>query len=344
MIFFFFAFFLPSLSASDIETFQINLDSPPEERWKEPILAKKDFIHQYKEMVFQKIQTSDIPSILSDIRNNSYFSNSDFSREISGVAKYSNLSHEEVFLLNYMYEMFAACTSIVYENSNGEIVLGHNLDYFFTIPMGHSIVQLEFYKGGNLLYKAQAVSGQIGFFSALRPEAFALTINQRSKRRIGSLQSYLKSLFTANILPIIYTIRQGMEDHDDFENVVSFLSETKLGTNCYFILSGTKNNEGIVITRGPETVDDATRIDANKENDGWFLVQTNSDRNTTNYQTRDIRRFIAENRVRNIGRKEISAERVMKEVLYLSPNRNSITILSSVMSAQTGQFNTTMWV
>ena len=135
-----------------------------------------------------------------------------------------------------------------------------------------------------------------------------------------------------------------MEDHNNFENVVSFLEETKLGTNCYFILSGTKKNEGIVITRGPESVDDATRIDTNKENDGWFLVQTNSDRNTSNYQTRDIRRFIAENRVRNIGREEISGERVMKEVLYLSPNRNSITILSSVMSAQTGQFDTTMWV
>lgn len=260
------------------------------------------------------------------------------------MATYSNLSYEEVFLLNYMYEMFAACTSIVYESSSGDIVLAHNLDYFFTIPMGHSIVQLEFLKGGSLLYKAQAVSGQIGFFSALRPEAFALTINQRSKRRIGSLQSYLKSLFTAGQLPIIYTIRKAMEEYKDFENAVSYFSETKLGTNCYFILSGTKKNEGIVITRGPETVDDAARIDTNKENDGWFLVQTNSDRNTTNYQTRDIRRFIAENRVRNIGREEIDTEKVMKEVLSLSPNRNSITILSSVMEAKTGRFDTKMWV
>ena len=76
--------------------------------------------------------------------------------------------------------------------------------------MGNSIVQLEFYKGGSLLYKAQAVSGQIGFFSALKPEAFALTINQRSKRRISSLQGYLKSLFTANTANYIhYSPRHG---------------------------------------------------------------------------------------------------------------------------------------
>lgn len=35
----------------------------------------------------------------------------------------------ELFVINFMYELFAYCTSIVFRNSEGRIIHGRNLDY-----------------------------------------------------------------------------------------------------------------------------------------------------------------------------------------------------------------------
>jgi len=330
-------------STTTLDTFKIDLDLDPEERWKDVILSKKEYIQQYTKLVLQQLQNTQISALLSEIESSSYFQDTDFSKEMMGVAKYSDLSYSEVFINNFMYETFAGCTSIVYENADGEVVLGHNLDYFFTVPIGHLIVLLEFYRNGNLLYKAQSVAGQIGVFTALQPNGYALTLNQRTKGDSGDLMDHLRDLFNNEVYPVIYNMRLGLDKTKNFEDAVTFFSNVQLGANCYFILSGIEHNQGIVITRNPNGVDDSIRLNSD-ENDEWFLVQTNSDRDLPNYSQIDIRRAQAENRVKAIGKDEISSDKLMNDVLNLSPNKNSITFLSGYLSAQTGEFETTMWI
>ena len=331
------------LSISTLQTFQINLDLPPEDRWKEVILSKKAFIQQYTQMAFQQLQKTDLSVLLTEIEQDTYFKDSDFSRELLGVAQYADMQYSEIFLMNFMYETFAGCTSIVFENSDGDLVLGHNLDYFFTVPIAKSIVQLEFYSGGSLVFKGQSVAGQIGVFTGLKPNGYALTLNQRSQFSSGDLVSRLRSLFSNEILPVIYNMRQGLEKTANFEEIVVQLSNVDLGSGCYFILSGIAHNEGIVITRSQDATLMSNRLTGDSEN-GWFLVQTNSDRDLPDYQKVDVRRYQAEQRVMAMGKPGVNGQRILNEVLSLSPNKNSLTILSSVLEAKSGEFETVMWV
>lgn len=332
-------------ATSSIETYQINLDLEPEERWKEVIIAKKEFIHEYAQLFLDEIEKYDLSIFFSTVEQSSFFKNTEFALEIEGVAKYSGFNSSIILLINYMYECFAACTSIVYEDEDGQLVLGHNLDYFFTVPMGHSIILLEFFSKGNLVYKAQSVAGQIGLFSAMKTDSFALTLNQRSNQSPGNVVSRILGLLQNQVYPVIYNIRLSLDESQSFKNLVQSLSVAHLGSPCYFIVCGINHNEGAIITRDPESVVDLSVLDADEnDDDGWFLVQTNSDRNLTDYEERDIRRYTAENRIRYIGNGEINPENMINNVLGLYPNKNPITILSSFMQPQTGEFETVMWV
>ena len=323
-------------SISTLETYKINLDLPPEERWKEVILAKKQYIQNYTQLVLQKMVLPRFSLFLSDLYGNTFFKGSDFAREIEGVAYYSNQSFAEVFLMNYMYETFAFCTSIVFENDSGDVVLGHNLDYYFGEPMARSIVLLEFLRNGKLLYKAHAIAGQIGVFTGLKSNKFAMTFNQRET---NDVVIHWKQLFINRVFPVLYNIRLGLEHISEYTEMLRYLSEISLGSPCYFILCGNGHNEGAVITRNPTNVSAIVSLN-DTNNDGWFLVQTNSDRNGKYV---DYRRAVGENRTRSIGRYNITARRMMEDVLYLYPNKNEITMLSSYVRPQTGEFETTLW-
>ena len=340
-ILFLLPFFFALSTATPIETFKIDLSLPPELRWKEVIISKAEYIQNYTKMALSKLEFPKLSLAVSEFYGKTFFKNTDFAKEIEGVARYSNLSFAEMFLMNYMYESFASCTSIVYEGPNGEIVLGHNLDYYFTVPMAHAIVLLEFYRNGRFLYKAHSVAGQIGIFTALRPENYAITLNQRET---GDYVNHYKQLLINKVYPVIYNIRMGLESFGTFDEAIRFFSSVQFGSPCYLTICGTKHNEGVVITRNPTNVSDITRINTDYGKDTWFLVQTNSDRDLENYEILDIRRFVGEERMRNISRKNINENNMVSEVLGLFPNNNELTILSNFVRPQTGDFNTTMWL
>lgn len=333
----------PSYTVLSVQTFQINLDLPPEERWKEVILAKRRFIQTYTKKFLETLVFKKLSLFLSDFYGRTYFKGTEFAREITGVAHYSKLSFSQIFLMNYMYESLAGCTSILFENEAGEIVLGHNLDYYWTDSIGNSIVLLEFYRNNQLLYKAHSVAGQIGIFTGIKSNKYAMTLNQRATG-IYNLIFHYKQLLMIGLLPVIYNIRLSLENSTNFYKVVKFLSEVQLASPCYFTVSGVKHNEGIIITRNANSVANLTWLNSNIDKNEWFLVQTNSDRDMKDYEIIDIRRFVAENRMRRIGKKLMNSKKLVEDVLSLFPNKNFFTILSSFAIPQKGEINATIWV
>jgi hypothetical protein len=69
--------------------------------------------------------------------------------------------------------------------------------------------------------------------------------------------------------------REVLEDGDDFESAVVRFTNTTLITDCYFIIGGTKANQGVVIARKQEGAAYTRRLDAQN----WFLLETNYDEN-----------------------------------------------------------------
>ena len=99
--------------------------------------------------------------------------------EYKGMAEALKLPVHEIVLLNFAYELFAFCTSIVAHDKNGEIVHARNMDYPLYDSMHNLTYTADFYKNGEFLFKATMFAGYTGVFTAMKPGKFAISINER---------------------------------------------------------------------------------------------------------------------------------------------------------------------
>ena len=337
MIIFFFSILFLGFSSHSPEVFKIDLDLPPQERFKDVLFAKQNEIKYFSEMVLGALPqelVSSIKKLESKIENQ----HKEFYEELLGVAKYTNLTFSEAFSLNLTYEILASCTSIVSIDKWGNVIHGRNLDYSYGEYISKFIVHFEFYKNGLLFYEGDGNAGFLGLVTGLKKKAFAISLNQRESDNNPAL--LINAVKNKKAIPIPYFIRNVLEQAENYENAIRMLSDEEFAAPCYLIISGIEKNEGAVITRDRHGVYNISQIDLNTNQ--WFLVQTNSDRDIDNLED-DIRRVAAENRIDKIGRSNMTMEILFNDVISLSPNKNSGTITSSVMSPKTGFFNTTIW-
>jgi len=318
------------------DTFKIDLDLPPEERFRDVILSKKEEIKSFADIFLDTL-----PSVLLD--NLKYLEpivsqHQEFYHELLGVAKYANISFEEAFAFNLIYEILASCTSIVSIDKHGNIIHGRNLDYPYGEYISTFLVRLEFYRNGTLMYEGDGNAGFLGLVTGLKRNKFAISLNQRESDQ-NSNETFL-SFVENKTLPIPYIIRNVLENANDYKTAVNKLSKEAFAANAYIIVSGINKKEGVVITRDRNKVYNISNI--NEENENWFLVQTNYDRDVQD-PAYDSRRLPAEERIRNIGLENMDLDKLYNDVMSLFPNNNSITISSSVICAKTGEFNTTIW-
>jgi len=116
------------------------------------------------------------------------------------------------------------------------------------------------------------------------------------------------------------------------------LKTTRIGGPVYYVISGTKGNEGAVIERdsngvhGFYTLNDKT----------WFLVQTNSDRDQPD-PVHDPRRIAVENRIREQGQSRFTEKILFEDYMTQWPTFNIATIMTTIMIPATGYHNTTVW-
>lgn len=336
LLFLFFSFFLTiAICSHSPEVFKIDLDLPPEERFREVILSKHQQIKSFADTFLLNLPSSFLIQ-LHALERVVAQKHKEFYNELQGVAKYANISFEEAYAFNLIYELLSSCTSIVSIDKNGNIIHGRNLDYPYGSLLSKFLVRYEFYRNGSLIFEGDGNAGFLGLATGMKKGAFAVSLNQRdstSKKGETSLDMVIK-------LPVPYIIRKVLENAENFDDAVNMLSREKFASNAYLIVSGIDINEGVVLTRNKNSLDFSSQVD--EKNGDWFVVQTNYDRDIED-PVSDPRRTAAEGRMREIGRENMDMSRMFNEVLSVNPNKNSITITSGVICAKTGDFNTTIW-
>jgi hypothetical protein len=70
--------------------------------------------------------------------------------EIEAIAELSGVPFEDVFIINFTYELFigqsyVGCTAAVVSNSRGELLLGRNLDYSLMQEYSDLAIQFDHY-------------------------------------------------------------------------------------------------------------------------------------------------------------------------------------------------------
>ncbi|CAD6187729.1 unnamed protein product [Caenorhabditis auriculariae] len=265
----------------------------------------------------------------------SYFFDEDYRLELEGFAKTSGLPLGEIVGLNILYDISAfdrqhilslGCTSIVAENSKGEIFHGRNLDYEMGGLLKNITVYVDFTKGGKILYSGVTFALYNGLLTGQRPGAFTVSLNARYSG--AYVYNILMELYTRFRRPVSYFIREVLHNKRTYDEALQAFSTEHLISPSYIVIGGTKSGQGAVVSRNRWKAKDVYTL--NWEKKRWFLVETNFDHWNEDH---DERRLKAIEELKNVGPVYLNGQSMMK-VISSHPVNNNMTIFSSSFSAK----------
>jgi hypothetical protein len=155
------------------------------------------------------------------------------------------------------------------------------------------------------------------------------------------LQENIEDILKEKRVGMLWTVRMALQNSETYDDAVNYFKTEPLAAPVYYIVSGTEQNEGCVITRDRDSVYNVATLDV--ANGEWYLVQSNYDRDLPDPKL-DPRRTVAQERLDAIGRNDITKSNLYSEVLALYPNNNNQTTQIVVMQASTGFYKITQWI
>lgn len=281
----------PPAAGRKIPSYVINLDLPPEQRWNQVVKDKLpgmlDLLQDIKNIteaffgpkLFALINKY-IPLVTKTLPY-------PFADELNGIAAATKMPLGEITLYNIFYEIFTVCTSTIAEDKQGKLFHARNLD--FGLLMGWDIknhtwrateilkkivVEVEFQRGGKTIFKSVQFAGYIGIMTAVKPNMFTFTMNERFKLKGGYIGIIEWILGYRSGSWVGFLGRQVMENETSYITAQKTLAKSELLAPCYFILGGNTTGQASVITRGLKDFDIWT---IGSKNSSWYLLQTNYD-------------------------------------------------------------------
>jgi hypothetical protein len=155
-----------------------------------------------------------------------------------------------LLLIQYVYELFAFCTSTIAYDSSGLIHHGRNLDFPFPQMMREAAYEAHFIKDKRILYKAVMFGGTNGVSVGQR-NGYTISINQRmpSKRTSKTSQFMnMANMFMSNNKPAL-VIREALENCTNYECAYNVLATSPQIAPSYYAISGNETYQGAIITR-----------------------------------------------------------------------------------------------
>jgi len=315
-------------------TFTVNLDLSPSQRWPITELLKdyNSTVHEAIGLIGQFIPDW-AQSIVEDMALEILPYLGDYAQEIQAMSDASGIPLAKVTLLNIIYEVEAGCTSIIAQDPTGHILHGRNLDFPLTSILRNMTINVEFMKGGSILYHGTTFVGYVGLLTGMRPGGFSITANQRNEGY--QWENFLEALFVDGTYATCFLIRDTLEQETNFDSALNRLAYTSLAAPIYLILGGMNADEGAVITRDRSGPADIWILDS--EQGRWFEVEANED----HWGPIGNRAKAANAGMTKMGQADVSLP-AMFDVLSINPVENSDTTYTAMMSAYYGNYNSTV--
>jgi acid ceramidase len=340
-----------------IPWFQINLDVTPHDRWNEVVTFFDEGINAVIDEIFEHLDWRVINDLLAAIQGNeaeilARYPNG-YGEEIQGISDLTGIETAKLILLNAAYELLGVCTSIVAQDTNGNVYHGRNLDFGLGLAFNFSDFQwgltealrpilfnAEMMKNNQTLYKATFFAGYVGVLTGVRKQAMTITVDSRFDN------NYDKYLLDWFLNPddtdqwLTFTTRNAIETYNTYNDALNYLSKEPYIGPAYIIIGGSQVNEGSVITLGPNhTLVDVWSIPHGlPTNDSsvtpWYVLETNYD-HWNQPPWFDDRRYPAEDCMNEIGSANITLPNLYN-VLNGLPNRNRLTTYTALMDCAEG--------
>ncbi|MFT7796924.1 N-acylethanolamine-hydrolyzing acid amidase [Arapaima gigas] len=306
----------------------ISLDDPAGERWA-PLFKIFDveMLRRTATRVIDSIVPKWVHSALTPVIDalEDYIPQP-YAGEILGMANFYGSNISDIILLNFAYEMSAFCTSIVAQDTRGQIYHGRNLDYPPVELLRNVTVDILFIKKGKVAYRGTSFAGYVGLWTGQSANKFTVSGNQRAK---GYWWESLISAFLLKSSPDSWLVRETLAEATDFQDAVKRLSKMPIICDVYYIVAGVLPGEGVVVTR--DRMGSADIWPLNPTRGEWFRVETNYD-HWDPTPDNDDRRNPTIKALNVTGQEHINLE-TLYEVLSKKPTCNRITIYTTTMSA-----------
>jgi hypothetical protein len=245
-----------------LKTYSVDLDSPPEERWK-PIAKKeaRNIGKLLQDVVNLGVQCADrLPAMIQPLavlagkgsvrlvgRLVDFVAGmfgEDYVLEIRSIAKYADQPLSHVILGNLMYDAFQAagivgmgCSSYSC-NIDGMPTLVRNMDWVLPRSTGRHSRLIHFHRGRQG-YVSVSVLGCVGVVSATSAGRWAVTINQAPTEGTSP---------NAFQWPVLQRLRHVCDQLGGYQDLVDGLQEYRTMTSFFAHVVGVTPNQHTVIT------------------------------------------------------------------------------------------------
>ena len=332
----------------EVPWFDVDLDAPAKERWKHvvrpfknEILAVFDVLAEF----FTIIPGIPIWDLLSNITRDAMEKGmimQPYRDEVEGIAEELGCDLGHLTFLNLFYEMSRFCTSIVAQTAdNKDLYHARNLDFgqFFmwniqskTWGLSEALkrvtINVNFNRGGKLLFKASTLAGHVGALTAMMPYRFSLSMNAKVEPDLREVIAWYNGN-RPNVDFVMYFDRWLFENCDSFECAHDMISKKQFLSGAYFILGGNQTGQGTVMVRNRTDVQFERKL-FDGDND-WFVLQTNYDVPEKDPLYLDDRQDPGERCMRAMGPNGVSLSGIYT-VLSSKPTLNLTTVHTILMS------------
>ncbi|XP_064597794.1 N-acylethanolamine-hydrolyzing acid amidase-like [Liolophura sinensis] len=323
------------------KTYTVNVEDPPETRWVQVLKDFKFMVPELNKTVQTLVPAEFIPLAEQIGAQLDKSIIQPFADEIKGVAKIFGLPLGEMVLLNIIYDMTAFCTSVVAQDSAGNIWHTRNLDYYYGDVLRNMTIVVNFQRNGKTVYTATTYAGYVGILTGQKPGLFSVSVDQRGhKVHVGTYwQNLLIAILDKNSQFVSFLVREVLENVTSFDEAVRQLSYRIIHAPVYYIVGGAKKGEGVVITRDRLAAVDKWNIEPLFGK--WYILETNYDHWTTPPPS-DNRRTPGIKAMDKVGQAGVNMTSLF-DVMSTNPVMNMNTTYTAIMSAGNPQLYTT-WI
>jgi len=313
------------------------MDSSPRQRLYEPAAYfREDIIDVYGRFM------ADLPQPIIDLFEYTYwvwyFTQNEKYEEMMGFVEAvasPDLTMGKCVLVNALYELESWCTSIIVQQTDGKIIHARNLDFDNPDGMRKITFRANFVRNGTNVYNAVMFAGNAGVYTGMKKGAFSISENQRfpQKDEKGLVENILM-MFTG-YKEISWVVRETLNKCEDYDCAYEHLKNTEINALGYIILAGTKENEGVVISRN--RIGAAHEDHLNVTNGTWYVVQTNSDHWDQGCFNRCES---AHTNLDKLGQDALDITVLREKVLKVFPNQNYDTLYNTQFVPSDGLIDT----
>jgi len=251
------------------ETFTINLDSSPDQRWKDVVDRYKDRFPRVIQEIDRILASSGYLGTVALWLCNvfTFFGSIMYKEELKSIARMAGIPLNKLILMQICYEMFSACTSLVMKRSDDTNVHFRTMDWEMDF-LKDLTINVDFTRNGKTVFRGITWAGYVGIVTGMNWD-YSVALNYR--RSNGTLMKNVMRTMAMK-WPVGYLVRHTLENSSNgYEEALNIFSKYQLISPCYITLCSA-DHDATVIVRECDRVARVRYLNSME-----YIVQTNCD-------------------------------------------------------------------